>query len=435
MAAGGHLIPDASVTYSAGHGSAGADRQRRKRSLLLFSYAFPPMAVPMASYVAKMMVGCCEQGYAVDAVSAEMFHAQIGRDESLEPYVMSHVNTMMRLRPSGPVAWLRQRSRRWSTTPDPMQMLAGSARRLLEAMPLEEYAAVVTFSPFHAVNPVMVAIKQRRPRVRWVAQFGDPWANNPLERSAARRRWSARNEPETVASADRLLFTAPNARDLMLAGQPEGLRAKTAIVPHCWDPALYPALRPRPTDDKIRLRHIGTLFERRSPESLFQAIALLLRRRPELHDRLALELVGSVPSAMLATAAARALPPGLVTSLGIVPYLRSLELMNGADILVLIEPDVASNLFVPSKAVDYLGSGRPIVALAPPGGSRDLLARMNAWQAGPSDVAAIADCLEDALRYVECAGPTPWYAAEFRDSLRHTSVARLLLDVVEDVAA
>ena len=120
----------------------------------------------------------------------------------------------------------------------------------------------------------------------------------------------------------------------MLADSAPSIRAKTSVVDHSWDPDLYP-LRRLDSDKRVIIRHIGTLFGRRTPEHLFEAALMLLQRRPELAGTFVFHLVGAVPDAMVETKVARALPPGTILRDQRVSYLRSLSLMATADALVL----------------------------------------------------------------------------------------------------
>ena len=56
---------------------------------------------------------------------------------------------------------------------------------------------------------------------------------------------------------------------------------------------------------------------------------------------------------------------------GSVSYLKSLELMVSADLLVLIDaPSDHKSIFFPSKLVDYIGSKTPIMVISPDGASK-----------------------------------------------------------------
>jgi hypothetical protein len=411
------------------------ERVTPRGRVLLFSYAFPPMQTQMTPAVVKPMAGLVRQGYQVDVLSAEPFSRYLGRDESLMPYVEKHFKNVIRLQPpSSLIGKLRLRSRLWSTTPDLMDILHRSAFDALMDLDLTRYQAVMTWSPFHSINPVVARLKRHRPGIRWIAQFSDPWAGNPLEQRILTRLWSAWQEPRTIAAADYLVHSSAYSMKLMLERHQGQLQTRSTVIPHPFDDTLFPA-RPKRENEKITLRYIGVLFGRRSPEPLFCALNLLLARRPDLRDRLNIELVGHVPHEMLQTSAARSLPAGTVTHVPNVSYVESLEKMYDADILLLIEADVKQNLFVPSKLSDYMGARRPIVGIAPPGGSWDVLEKLQCWRASPADIEGVSRAIEGAVAFVQEGAQGQWCDEAYRMEHSAGTVAGRISAVLEGGSA
>jgi glycosyltransferase involved in cell wall biosynthesis len=418
------LVAGGMSRHSGGHDPA-------DHRVLLFSYAFPPMQVQMTPAVLKGMAGLSRLGYKVDVLCADSFSPFLPQDNSLLTYASEHFGEIFRVRPKfGILGRLRQKSTALARVPDLMAVLQRPAYDALMSLPIQRYRAVITWSPFHSVNPVMVRFKRARPEVQWIAQFSDPWARNPLETHLLIRTWSWWNEPKTVRAADAIVHSSAYARDLMLCSHPKEMRKKTFVIPHCYDEALYPR-RPKRHNERITLRYVGVLFGRRSPESLFKAFAKVLRERPELGKKLLLEFVGYVPAEMLQTPAARLLPNGMVHAVGTVSYLKSLEMMYDSDILLVIDADTHQNLFMPSKLADYLGANTPIVGLVPKGASEDTLRDIDCWQSRPGDIENTAICLTQALDYVTNAEGKPWCNEGRRQSYRNLEMARSWIDLIE----
>ena len=134
-------------------------------ALLLASYAFPPLQVPMSQVAAKLAAGLAKQGCRVDVVAAGPFDARFGFDASLLPYVRRNTASIRYVFPS---AWeqVRARARNYvdqETASMHMQFLEGTMSRTIESLLGNNYAAVLTLSPFHSINPVMVGLKKRYP--------------------------------------------------------------------------------------------------------------------------------------------------------------------------------------------------------------------------------------------------------------------------------
>ncbi len=401
--------------------------------VLLFSYAFPPMQVQMTPAVFKPMAAIAQQGYTVDVLCADSFCKELPLDHSLLTHAERMFSNITRLNPpKGLLGWVQQKSRVLSRVPDLMTVLHRTAYEHLMDLDLSSYAAVMTWSPFHSINPVMVRVKQSRKNVRWIAQFSDPWAGNPLEVNRLTKMWNKRHEPRTVLAADHIVHSSPYSLEMMLTGHPSDLRKKTSVLPHVFNADLYPR-RAKALNEKIIIRYVGVLYGKRSPEPFFVALNRLLERRKNLRGHLVVELVGQVPQEMMETAAARSLPPGTIRHIPNVSYLQSLELMYDADILLLIEADIRQNLFLPSKVSDYMGANTPIVGLVPPGASEDAMVGLGCWYSRPSDIPAITNSIEGAVEYVIAKDGSSWCNEKFRHTFGGEYVAQRFIEILNNV--
>ncbi|MBY0579458.1 MAG: hypothetical protein K2P57_10480 [Burkholderiales bacterium] len=401
-----------------------------KGRILLFSYAFPPMHVQMTAAVYKPMAAITRSGFAVDVVCADSFCKELPLDYSLLLFAENTFKDITRLRPSTTLASrLRASSRVFSRIPDLMTVLSESAYETLMDMDLSKYDAIMTWSPFHSINAVMVRVKKARRNVRWIAQFSDPWAGNPLEVNRLTKFWNERNEPRAVSAADFIVHSSRYSLDLMLKSHPKAFQRKTDVIPHAYDEALFPQ-RPKAHNEKILLRYVGALYGRRSPEPLFHALVSLFMRRPDLRGKLCVEFIGSIPPEMLQTTVALSLPEGTILTVGSLPFVESIEKMYDADILVLVEANIRQNLFLPSKLSDYMGSRTPIVGLVPPGGSEDALKQLGCWHARPDDIDGISRAIEDAVVHVMTRPDDQWCDESYRNTFSGNHVASRFTDII-----
>jgi glycosyltransferase involved in cell wall biosynthesis len=404
-----------------------------KGKILLFSYAFPPMQVQMAPTVFKPMAAIARLGYEVDVLCADSFCKELPTDTSLLPYVDEVFSRVFRISPSkGLIRDLQSWSRVFARVPDLMTVLHDDAYKYLMSMDLTQYDGVITWSPFHSINPVMVRVKKQRKLVKWIAQFSDPWQNNPLEISRLTKWWNRWHEPRAVKSADYIVHSSAYSLDLMLKNHPPNIRNKCEVIPHAYSQDLYPQ-RPKIKNDSITLRYVGILYGRRSPEPLFAALNLLFERRKDLKGVLKVELIGHVPGAMLHSPAAKTLPKDTIKNVPNVTYIQSLEKMYDADILLLIEADVRQNLFLPSKLSDYMGADRPIVGIAPAGASEDALKGLGCWHARPSDFFAISKAIEGAVDHVIDSPESSWCDETYRSSFSGEHAARRFMNILQKI--
>jgi len=232
--------------------------------------------------------------------------------------------------------------------------------------------------------------------VPWIAHFSDPWADNPFRRYEYLARFvNRRLERKVIADADRLVFTSQETLDLVMRKYPSPWRTKATVLPHSFDPMLYP-LPARP-QGPIMVRYLGNFYGHRSPVPLFRAIKLLLARDPQILRGVKFELIGQMPARMRMHLSLRSLPDGLVRLRNTVPYTESLTLMSNSDLLLVIDGPDTLSVFLPSKLIDYLGARAPIFGIVPPGASAKLLARLGAPIADPRNPEQVTAVLRLAL--------------------------------------
>ena len=270
--------------------------------------------------------------------------------------------------------------------------------------------------------------------VPWLAHFSDPWLDNAFHRhNILANVINRRLEHSVVAAADRLIFTSAETLDLVMRKYPPAWREKARVLPHSFDPALYPA----PSLDRSGpvLRYLGNFYGHRSPVPLFRALRTILRDEPALLAEVRVELVGQMPRRMREHATLRELPDGLVRLIYTVPYSRSLQLMSDADLLLVIDGPDDLSVFLPSKLVEYLGAGTPIFGIVPPGTSARLLARVGAPVADPRQPSDVARGLREALRLVHARRSDPsrhiWGDPAVRAEFHLDRVRRDLTGMIE----
>ena len=273
--------------------------------------------------------------------------------------------------------------------------------------------------------------------VPWVAHFSDPWLDNAFHRhNVLSNLVNRRLERRVMAAADRLIFTSDETDELVMRKYPPAWRTKARVLPHSFDTALYPV--PTPDVRGPVLRYLGNFYGHRSPVPLFRALRTILTDEPALLENVRIELVGQMPQRMREHATLRALPAGLVQLIDTVPYSRSLQLMSDADLLLVIDGPDDLSVFLPSKLIEYLGSGTPILGIVPPGTSARLLARVGAQVADPRQPDEVASGLRQALRLVHrrrsTAGRDVWGDDAVRAEFHVDKVRRDLMAIIREVA-
>ena len=394
--------------------------------VLLLSHAFPPMSVAESYVCAKRMGNL--PGLTTDVVCAQAVRPWMGNDPDLLDYVNQRFGRVIRVRAPWGVARLPL-GLLWPLpqSPDIMRLFNRASVRAALSILSAHHVAMVTSSQWHSVHLAGLAIKRKHPALPWIATFSDPWIGNPyMKWGPGMEAVNRRLQSNVLDAADRLVFTSRQTVDLMTDGHPEWAK-KSFVLPHSFDPSLYREI-PRPAGGPLLVRHIGAFYGKRSPEPLFQALAKLHAETPGALAGTAFELIGPIEPAMLASSTLSSLPKGLVSVRPPVSYLESLQLMKQADALLLVDAPAAESLFLPSKLIDYLGAGRPILGVTPAGAAADVLSQAGGRMANPADPAEIATALAAMIEDVRTGAPGKWQ--DVSEKFEAKAVGQTMVDII-----
>jgi glycosyltransferase involved in cell wall biosynthesis len=353
--------------------------------VIFLSHSFPPQAAPRAVQVARLAK---YSRLPIRVLCASAPCAEHALREAVE--VLGFPDRSPRLwRLAKHFLYLPDSERPW-------------ADRLARTVLAEGLAGrddvLVTFGQPMSDHLAGLRIK-RRLGLPWIAHFSDPWSDNPYLSQNPISRLRLRNmERQVFGEADRLLFTSPETVDLVMRKYPGNWRDKTSVLPHAYDPQLYRQVAaPREGNGVLTLRYVGNFYGQRNPLMLIEALALLLRTQSGVLDKVRIELVGRWVGHEHWSPAAAGLPTQLLTFHKSVGYAESLRLMCKADALLIIDAPFEHNVFFPSKLVDYLGAGRPILALTPPGATADIVTAAGGVIASPANAETMAEGLANLI--------------------------------------
>jgi len=215
---------------------------------------------------------------------------------------------------------------------------------------------------------------KRRHGIPWVADFRDPWyPEGRMDRGTGFAGWKIRRQETTVfAAADAVIANAPGACATLRNDYPR-LRSKFVTLPNGYDREAFAVAEPPPPLDgrPLRVVHTGAIYVGRDPRPLLDAIRSLDNTR---RASLTADFYGPAPETDLdfpAEVASRGLEARVKVH-GQVSYARCLKEITSADILLLMDTP-GRTVGVPAKLYEYLGTGRPILALGETGGDLSLI--------------------------------------------------------------
>ena len=239
---------------------------------------------------------------------------------------------------------------------------------------LKPYDLVVTSGPPHSTH--LIGLELQRRGLRWWADFRDPWTDIYYYRmfypSAWARRRDAELERSVLERAERVLTVSDDLKRL-LASKLNGDSGKFVVVPNGYDPADFEANAQVPNNPVRTLVYTGTLTLDYPLEALYTALRTYCRAHGSL------KLVFAGRPAQEAKDALEALTRELPLSVefkGYLPHVESVALLQGADALLLLIPELPNNRgILTGKLFEYLGSGRPIWGFGPVDGDANAIVR------------------------------------------------------------
>jgi glycosyltransferase involved in cell wall biosynthesis len=426
------------------------------RHLLLVSHFFPPMGGGGVQRVTKFVKYLAPQGWRVTVLAGRPEDYWM-RDETLLEDVPATARVVRTAAASGLGVWRRlpgagtsgtsrrssrlfgslRRAAAWCLVPDSYVGWRPFALRAARALLQEDPPLALMSSGPPETNHLVALQLHRDTGLPWLADFRDPWFGLHLHPAptAWHRARHARWERTVLREANAVVATTTWLGDLLAARAPGA--ARVHVIRNGYDPADFATAPPAAAapGGRLRLVHTGMLTLTRSAAGLLQGLRQLRQTHPELRDAFAVELVGARESAN----------DELVQRLGLadcvhlrdyVPHRQAIEAMREADVLVLIkhvEPRFRG--LVPGKLYEYMGAGRPILALVPPSEAADLV-RDGGWGevAPPDDVASIAAALLRLLQHRRAGSLHTVYPCRGRQQFERPAQAGELAALLDGLA-
>jgi len=357
----------------------GFDQQARGRRLLLCTYGFPPTMGPRGLRLLQLSRGLSERGWEIDVLTARQSPSHLLYDKTfVEDFVPPGVR-VFRTYP-GPLyervqGRLRGRTlathgdtagRRFSFRLDAILRALAVPDIMVEWLPfallqghrlLRENSYDVVLSaglPFTA--HVLGYLLKRLHKLPWVAEYGDPWAFNPISRLPQWRHSLDRYlETTLLRHVDGVVVTTENTRTAYLQHYPFLQPDKVWIVHSGYAAEEYATILPVKST-RFRLVYTG-IFYPGSPGAFLDALTYL-------HD-LDMEVVIAGPADARLRDTIRATRLHRVRLLGNLTHAEAIALQKGCSLLLLIGNVIgnATSLQLPLKTFEYLGAKRPILCI------------------------------------------------------------------------
>lgn len=255
-------------------------------------------------------------------------------------------------------------------------------------------AIILNAPPFSCLN-IAVSLKKAFPKVQLTIDFRDEWVGYYLKdfdtaNSEYKRQYAIQLEREAVRAADFVSAVTPAQTQSIRSRYPEEPEHKFIYVPNGFDPgaAVLPGSAPR-ADGKFIVTYLGTVYA----NNVYAPISNYLDAIESLPE----EVRSSIETRFIGRIALEADPRlhsdrDNIVRVGFLPKMDALAKLGEADLQLLVAADPTTHA---GKLFDYLGSGKPILALSPEDGeiARILRETKSGWCVTPHDTNAIREAL------------------------------------------
>lgn len=262
------------------------------------------------------------------------------------------------------------------------------------------YAVIMSrSSPDAAHLPAMVL--GRKERLPWIANWNDasgsknlsPYGNGPDDDLGY---FYDRFHSNVVKRADWHTFPSERLRKYMCSYLKHGIEDKSSAVPHV--AVKIDTANKRQKKRVFTLCHAGHISLQRNPENFLRGVSEFCKRKGS-RDFFRLIFVGLDDSGVKRLAERFNLEDNIEVP-GPLSYKETLSCLAASDVLLVLEALSVEGIYLPAKFVDYVQTGRPILAITPhPGVLKDILvSRGGGIAADCHSPEAIADALADLYR-------------------------------------
>jgi hypothetical protein len=281
-----------------------------------------------------------------------------------------------------------------------------AARRIIAR---EKITTVLLNLPPYSCLNIGVAVKRRFPDVKLILDFRDEWIDNYLAQfdtaaDAYKFRLAHKLERSAVESADFVTAVTRSQLAQIRHRYPEQPDAKFLYAPNGFDPTLYAKFQPRSAPGrKMVVTYFGTVYANPTYRPVLTYLEAVDDLPEPVRARIESRFIGrvSLEAASFFDSRRHAIRQyGFMSKEAALPYLEE----TGYNLIVGANPTVHGG-----KLFDYLGSGKPILALGPVEGEMAQLIRETkmGWCVDPEDRPAIRQLLLTAFDRID-RGEDSW---------------------------
>lgn len=243
----------------------------------------------------------------------------------------------------------------------------------------------------------------RRLKCPLVLDYRDPWTCNPYYAFSAQflTEKARRLERFICLGASRIITNTEELRQRLCTEYSE-ITDRCVAIPNGFDPEILGTGNVHGADSEsaakgYELCHFGTVYGKRTPRLLFQAVSELFQEGLIKPEQLRLRFVGAWESTdEECNSLAKVLEKqGLLLREPPVSHQSCVRQMKEASVLLVVQPE--SPLQIPGKIYEYIAVGRPLLLIGGEGATAGLVERHNLGVSCPNEVKRLKKVIHDII--------------------------------------
>ena len=226
--------------------------------------------------------------------------------------------------------------------------------------------AIISTGPPHSMHLIAEKI-HRITGIPWIADFRDPWTNidfyQDLKLTSLADARHKHLERKVLKNASKIVTVTWRSKDEFHA---LSNRDDIEVIPNGYDDADFTKIENTTPDKNFSLVYVGSMNKDRNPLNLWKAIKDAIDESPLLRDNIRINLIGPVDFSVREAIHTHALDK-YTSFTEFMPHDEAVKHQQSAQVLLLLINNTPnSKTIIPGKLYEYLGSGRPILAIGPP---------------------------------------------------------------------
>ncbi len=260
--------------------------------------------------------------------------------------------------------------------PDPRKFWVKPSVEFLEDfLEANRITKIITTGPPHSMHLIGLRLKEKNPKLMWIADFRDPWSEwgflDTLSLSSLARKQHRKLESKVLKRADRVVTITP-----FYVRHFERLGGRTVdLLTNGFDEDDFSQLS-YSKSDRFTIRHVGIINEKCDPRPFMNALAEWAIENPEAGANTSIEFIGEVHPEFKKFVTDSSTLNRMATFTGNIPHQELMKQYGASSLLLIVLTGYKdAEGYMPGKLFEYIATGLPILGIGPEGGDAAALLR------------------------------------------------------------